>query len=101
MVNSFVYEYSKLRSSYEFTSLHPVPEDISQTPKAPPPYVSFLMSRQCDFEVEKQRQSRGKVEQLSASVLQRLPGNEQEGIERLKLKIKTTVEDSGMDTYNL
>lgn len=28
------------------------------------PYVTFLMSKQCDLEVKKQKQSRGKVEKL-------------------------------------
>lgn len=50
------------------------------------PYVTFLMSKQCDLEVKKEKQLRGKVKKLvSASVLQRLPKKEQEGMKRLKI----------------
>lgn len=101
MINSFVYEDSKLRLSYMNSQVCILSQKAYHGLQKHAPYFSFLMSRQCDFEVEKQRQSRGKVEELSASVLQRLPGKEQGGMERLKLKIKTTVEDSGTDTYNL
>lgn len=50
------------------------------------PYVTFLMSKQCDLEVKKQKQSRGEVKKLmSANVLQRFTEKEQEEMERLKV----------------
>lgn len=60
--------------------------------------VSFLISRQRDFETEKQRQNRRKAEEPS-TVLKSGKGKNRKrtGMERLKLKVK----DSGMDPYNL
>lgn len=54
------------------------------------PYVTFLMSKQCDLEVKMQKKGRGKVKKLvSANVLQKLTEKDQEGMEGLKMVKKS------------
>lgn len=99
MFNSFAYEDSNLSSLYMNSKVCISSRKTHHGLQKHALYVSFLMSRKHDFEAEKQ--SRGKEKELSASALQRPQGEDQGGMERLKVKIRTTVEDSGMDTLNL